>query len=65
MLTTGSIRTVGVPKVLILECVVITALQKENVVATYCDIEKCPVRNTCPQRDRVWEPEGQLQSQTQ
>jgi hypothetical protein len=64
MLTTGGIRCVGVPIVLILEWVVNTVLQKENL-ATYYDIEKSPVRNTYPRRDRVWEPAGQLQCQTQ
>jgi hypothetical protein len=32
-------------------------------LATYCDIEKCPMRKTHPRRDRVWVPVGRLQSQ--
>ena len=37
----------------------------EGTLATYCDIEKSPVRNTNPGRDRVWKPAGQTQCQTQ
>jgi hypothetical protein len=64
MLTTDGIRFIGIPKYLFPENVEITMLQKENL-ATYCDIEKSPLRNTYPQRDRVWEPTGQLQCQKQ
>jgi hypothetical protein len=47
MLTTDGIRFASVPIVLILECVVITVPQKEYL-ATYCDIDNCPPRNTNP-----------------
>jgi hypothetical protein len=63
MLTTNGMRFVGAP-LLFLYCDEITVLQKENL-ATHSDTEKSPLRNACPQRDRVWEPAGQLQHQTQ
>jgi hypothetical protein len=64
MFTTDGICFAEIPTVLILEFVVIVMTQKENL-ATYCDIEKSPLRNTYPRRDRVWEPAGRSQCQMQ
>jgi hypothetical protein len=61
MLTGVAIRFVGVPIVLILDSVGSGAT--EGNLATYCEIENCPMRKTRPRRDRVWVPAGRLQRQ--
>jgi hypothetical protein len=59
MLTTISLRSISVPIVFVLECVIIMVLLIN--LQTNRDIDNSPARNRYSRRDRVWEPRDQLQ----
>ena len=45
-------------------CAVIKVYNTKGI-ATYCDIDKRPTRNTYPRRNRVWKPASQFQCESQ